>query len=52
MALKTGSNKRLSNEEAVDLSSLANLMKLVNSTRKEADSLELQKHKQDRINEQ
>ena len=40
MALKTGSGKRNSNEETVDLSSLANLMKMVGDVTKEANDLE------------
>ena len=41
MALKTGSGKRNNNGETVDLSSLANLMRMVGDVTKEANDLEL-----------
>ncbi len=40
MALKTGNNKKFEKEETVDLSSLANLMKIVGDVTKEANELE------------
>lgn len=41
MALKTGNDKKIENNTPVDLSSLANLMKMVGDITKEADDLEL-----------